>query len=264
MTTVRYGARPVEARRNRELEATRAPIWSDSLEAVYETDPELIAAVLPAPLEPGPEPRVRLNLTQVTMPGGLVFGAGWFGVEARHGEVVGEYPLFMPMSTEQATVGGRETFGEPKKIAQFSQVRNGTDVGDEVAATVSRLGFTVAEIRGRVSEQREPAEHHRVDFYFKVSPSPEEPGALDADPLIVHSHKHLTERSAAGVDGEVVLGDSPVDPVGDLVVRRIVDIALTERTTVVDAKVVGTVPRENLLPYIHQRYDDLTVLGTKD
>jgi acetoacetate decarboxylase len=26
----------------------------------------------------------------------------------------------MPMTTEQATVGGRETFGEPKKIAEMS------------------------------------------------------------------------------------------------------------------------------------------------
>ena len=49
-----------------------------------------------------------------------VFGAGWFGVRARHGSVEGEYALFMPMTTEQATVGGRETFGEPKKIGGVS------------------------------------------------------------------------------------------------------------------------------------------------
>ena len=267
---IRYGAKPVEARRNRELEATRSEIWSDSLEAVYETDAELIAAVLPPPLEPGPEPRVRLNITQVTMPGNYVFGAGWFGVQARHGDVLGEYALFMPMSTEQATVGGRETFGEPKKIAQFTSSRTGGEgdtgrgLGAEVSAAISRMGFTVAEIHGRVTGEREPTEHHRIDFYFKLSPSPEDPGALDADPLIVHSHKHLTERTAAGVEGEVVLGDSPVDPVGDLPVRRLIDIALTERTSVVDAKVIGTVPRDDLLPYIHQRYDDLSVLGKKD
>lgn len=27
---------------------------------------------------------------------------------------------------------------------------------------------------------------------------------------------------------------------------------------------VGTVPRDDVLPYLHQRYDDLSVLGTKD
>jgi hypothetical protein len=29
-------------------------------------------------------------------------------------------------------------------------------------------------------------------------------------------------------------------------------------------RIIGTVPRENLTPYLHQRYDDLSVLGKKD
>jgi hypothetical protein len=29
-------------------------------------------------------------------------------------------------------------------------------------------------------------------------------------------------------------------------------------------RIIGTVPRENLAPYVHQRYDDLSVLGKKD
>ena len=68
---VRYGARPVEAVRNRELEATGRQVWSDSLEAVYLTDAEVVAAVLPPPLEPGPEPLVRLNISTVSMPGAI-------------------------------------------------------------------------------------------------------------------------------------------------------------------------------------------------
>ena len=82
MSSIRYGARSQEAIRNRELEATGRETWSDSLEAVYETDPDVIAAVLPPPLEPGPEPLVRLNISTVTMPGNLEFGAGWIGVQA--------------------------------------------------------------------------------------------------------------------------------------------------------------------------------------
>ncbi len=71
------------------------------------------------PLEPSAA-TARLRIAVVDMGTGLpTFGAGWFGVRARHGDVEGEYALFMPMSTEQATIGGRETFGEPKKIAQL-------------------------------------------------------------------------------------------------------------------------------------------------
>ena len=128
MSNIRYGPRSKESIRNRELEATGRETWSDSLEAVYETDPDVIAAVLPPPLKPGPEPLVRLNISTVTMPGDLIFGAGWFGVQACHDDVLGEYPLLMPMTTEQATVGGRETFGEPKKIAEIIDVVEEIDV----------------------------------------------------------------------------------------------------------------------------------------
>ena len=84
MAQVRYGARSVEARRNRELEATKGEIWSQALTAIYETDPEVIAAVLPPPLEPPAEPLVRVTITTVDMPGGYTFGAGYFAVRAAH------------------------------------------------------------------------------------------------------------------------------------------------------------------------------------
>ena len=260
MAQIRYGARPVEARRNRELEATSREIWSEAVTAVYETDPELIAAVLPRPLEPGPEPLVRVTITNVQMPGGQPFGAGWFGVQARHGDVVGEYPLFMPMTTEQATVGGREVYGEPKKIGEVWVRRD----GDEVEAGISRLGFTVCEVRGRVSERRDPYEKHKIDFYFKISRSPADPDALDQEPLLVYGEKYEKARVHEGIDGDLMLKDSPLDPIADFVVRRVLDINWTERATIQTGRVIGTVPAADLLPFVHQRFDDLSVLGAKD
>ena len=151
-----------------KLEATGRENWSDSLEAVWETDAEIVAAVLPPPLEPGPEPLVRLNISTVTMPGGHVFGAGWFGVQARYGTTVGEYPLLMPMSTEQATVGGRETFGEPKKIARITSDRD----GDRIHNTVERMGYTVAEIKGTITGEREPREGRADRLLLQAPPLP--------------------------------------------------------------------------------------------
>ncbi len=149
MGNVRYGARPVETQSNREVEATRSPIWSKAVTVVFRTDPEAIAAVLPRPLVPA-APTARLRVAVVDMGTGLAtFGAGWFGVRARHGDVEGEYALFMPMSTEQATTGGRETFGEPKKIAQLH-----LDIeGDALAAGVSRMGSKVVEVSGTLGPE---------------------------------------------------------------------------------------------------------------
>jgi acetoacetate decarboxylase len=258
MGEIRYGARPQP--RSREIEATSTPIWSEAVTALWETDPDLIAAVLPPPLEPGPEPLVRLTLTTVTMPGLPKFGAGWFGVQARHADRVGEYPIFMPMTTEQSVVGGRDTYGEPKKIGDVWARRE----GDQVEAGIARMGFTVCEIHGRIAEARPPYEKQKTDFWFKLSPSAEQAGALDQDPLLVYGEKTEKARVHLGIDGDVLLKDSPLDPIADLVIRRMVDLNWTERASSQVGRVIGTVSREDLVPYLHQRYDDLSVLGTRD
>ena len=163
-TTVRYGARAVQV--NREIEAKKADIWSEAVTAVYETDPEIMAAVLPPPLEPGPEPLVRITITRVEMPGLPVFGAGWIGVQARHEDRLGEYPIFMPMTTEQSLIGGREINGEPKKLAEVEvHPRRRQRVGPHRPHGVGHL-------RGHrpVTEARENYELEKTDFWFKLSP----------------------------------------------------------------------------------------------
>src|SRR5207344_2076922 len=159
MAAIRYGARQPEQQRNREVEATSAKIWSTAVTVWWETDPEVIKAVLPPPLEPS-EPLARIRFATVNMGTGIpVFGAGWFGVRARHGSVEGEYPLFMPMTTEQATIGGRETYGEPKKIGGVTIALD----GDSVTARFDRLGFRLAEVSGTLGAPVEIAPRDKVD-----------------------------------------------------------------------------------------------------
>ena len=258
MTTVRYGARPPEQQRNREMEAVSAPIWSTAVTVVWETDPDVIRAVLPPPLEPA-DPIARIRFATVNMNGIPVFGAGWFGVRARHGHLDGEYALFMPMTTEQATVGGRETFGEPKKIGAVTIEVD----GDAVHARFERLGFTLAEVRGTLGSSVDIAPRDKVDFYFKCSPSPDGKG-FDTEPALVHVHRHEEARGGRTIDGTLTLDGSPVDPLGDVPIGRIISMQLAEVTTTQHGEVVERVPSDWLLPYLHQRYDDLSVLGPQE
>jgi acetoacetate decarboxylase len=258
MTTVRYSPRSQQV--NREIEAKKnADIWSQAVTAVYETDPDIVAAVLPPPLEPGPEPLVRVTITRVEMPGLPVFGAGWIGVQARHEDRLGEYPILMPMTTEQSLTGGREVNGEPKKLAEVEVARE----GDRVGARIARMGSVICEIVGRISGTRENYELAKTDFWFKLSPSPEAPGVLDQDPLLVYGEKTERTRVHESIEGELILKEAPLDPVADLVIRRIVDLNWTERASTQVGRIIGPVPRDALEPYIHQRYDDLSVLGAK-
>jgi acetoacetate decarboxylase len=258
MDTIRYGARRDQV--SHEIAAkAKTDIWSEAVTAIYETDPEIIAAILPPPLEVGPEPRVRITITKVEMPGLPVFGAGWIGVQARHSDRIGEYPIFMPMTTEQSTVGGRETYGEPKKLAEIEVIRNGA----RVEARISRMGSLICEVIGRVSSTRENYELEKTDFWFKVSPSAETPGELDQDPLLVYGEKTERTRLHEGIEGELIIKEAPLDPIADLVIRRVVDLNWTERASSQVGRIIGPVPRADIAPYLHQRYDDLSVLGAK-
>lgn len=253
MTRIRYGVRSGASTPS----PAAVDIWSTAVTATWETDPDLIAAVLPPPLEPTDEPHVRLTISTVDIPGMPTFGAGWFGVRARHGEVEGEYPLFMPMSSEQSVIGGREAYGEPKKLADIWVRRD----GDAVEAGIERMGFTVCEVHGRITETRAPYEKSKRDFWFKVGPGAEVRSQPDLDALLVYGEKTETARVHEGIDGQVKLPDAPLDPIADLVIRRMIDINWTERTSTQVGRVIATVPAATIAPYLHQRYDDLTVLG---
>jgi acetoacetate decarboxylase len=257
MSRVRYGARSDAELRNREVEATSVGAWATTLVARYETDPDVIAAVLPPPLTPSDQPLVKVTIATVDIEGLPTFGAGSFSVQARHEGTVGYYALVMPMSTEQAVIGGRETFGEPKKLAAITLQRDGAAVSGEV----TRLGVTFLQIDGRVTGALEPGpEESRTDFYFKFLPAPDGKG-FDAEPSLVYCHRTETTRAREAVDGSVTLRESRFDPVADLPVRRLLDVTLAERRSVQRGEIHSQVPGEWIRPFVHQRYDQLSPIG---
>jgi acetoacetate decarboxylase len=246
----RYAAAPDEPEVSTDPDGPK--MWSKNLVVYYETDPAIIAAVLPRPLEPT-EPHVRLNFAQVDMPDGQPLSAGTFSVKCRHGDLEGAYDLLMIMNTEAAVLGGRDTFGEPKKIGQAS-VEND---GENVRAVMSRKGVDIVEVQGKVAEQLEPeALNERFAFYYKFLLDPAG-GRFDGDPSLVHVRRTQEDRIRQRVDGEVILRESPFDPVIDLPVRSIVSMIYTENHQTQTGRIVGEVPSEWVWPFRHQRYDSL-------
>jgi acetoacetate decarboxylase len=247
---IRYGARHEEpSGGGRGTDA-----WALSLLATYETDPAVGPAVLPRPLEATGEPIVNVNISRVEMANGARFGAADVNVPARHGDVVGRYALALPMSSEAAVIGGRETFGEPKKLAEIRLEREGKDL----RGTVTRNGITYLEMNGRVVETLPtPEPEETLDFYFKFLISPDGKG-FDSDPALVYCRRTYPIRSLERVEGEIILRDSPFDPVADLDVRRIRSFVLADRQCHQRAEIVERVPGEWIASYVHQRYDQFS------
>jgi acetoacetate decarboxylase len=161
------------------------------------------------------------------------------------------------MTTEQSVIGGRETFGEPKKLGSVELVRQ----GDRVTGTFARMGIEIVRIEGQVGRELErPDTETRTDFYLKFLPSPDGKG-FDSDPALVYCHRTEETRKLEEVAGGISLQESRFDPVADLPVRELLGITLAERSSIQRGEIHGTVPGEWILPYVHQRYDDLSPAG---
>jgi acetoacetate decarboxylase len=164
------------------------------------------------------------------------------------------------MTTEQAVIGGRETFGEPKKLAQITLDRD----ADAIRGTVARMGVTIIEIDGTVgAELAPPRDEDRTDFYLKFLRSPDGQG-LDDDPWLVHCTRATETRSHHSVQGTLRLHDSRFDPVADIPILGDVEITLSERRSTQSGSLVERVPTALVLPFVHQRYDDLSPTGKED
>lgn len=245
---IRYAALPVEP----EPVADAGQMLAKNLVAVYETDPGIIASVLPRPLQSS-DAEVRVTLAEVDIPGAEgVLTAGTFAVKCRHGDLEGFYDLLMIMSTESAVVGGRETFGEPKKLGQASLRHEGS----QVVGVMSRQGVDLVEVRGTVMEELEPQANERSAFYFKFLLDPQG-GGFDSAPSLVHVRRGQQDQLRQRIEGDIILRESRFDPVIDLPVRTILSIVYTESYQTQNGSIVEQVPAEWVWPFRHQRYDGL-------
>jgi acetoacetate decarboxylase len=124
------------------------------------------------------------------------------------------------------------------------------------------MGTTFVEITGRVTGDLEPtAPVTRTSFYLKFLPSPTGKG-FDGDPVLVYCRRDEKTKTLSAVDGEVILRESRFDPVADLPVLKLRSIELAERSSIQTGEVMTTVPADWVTPFVHQRYDDLSPIGS--
>lgn len=232
-----------------------------SVRVVYETDPAIAAAVVPRPLEPADAPEVCVTFSNVaihlTPDFTFEIGSAIFGVRARYDDTDGIYLITMPMTNEAAVVGGRERYGEPKKIAEITFARD----GDRVSSMVRRMGISYLEVDGRIGESLGPREFTEHGFCIKALPSCEKGKSFDYDPLLVRLNWRHDHEEAHRFEGTLTLRDSPFDPVADLPVRRVVRMEYEKGTSRSDGTVLRSIPGEWLRPFLHQRYDEPTARG---
>jgi acetoacetate decarboxylase len=232
-----------------------------TIRCIYETDSEVAQAVVPKPLEASVRSEICVSFTVVAMHVSpkrtIELRSASFGVRVDYDDKPGIYLLTMPMTSEQAVLGGRERFGEPKKLAEIEF----DEAGLELSASVERMGNPYLAARATRVEELDPRQFTEYGYCFKAFPSCTPGKGFDQDPQLVRLEwRHDFER-VWRLEGELVLRDSAFDPVADFPVRRTVEFEYAEGTTLSSGRVLRPVPGDWLLPFLHQRYDDPAVEG---
>ena len=261
MARVRWVKSLEQVKRAAEANPEFLPSTVRSIRCVYETDPAVAAAVIPRPLAPAERPEVCVTFSHVAMHITPEFtfeiGSAIFGVRALYDGVPGIWLLTMPMTSEQAVVPGRETYGEPKKIAAIEFKAE----GNRVAARVSRMGVTYLEVEGTLGESLGARDFSEIAYCVKAFPSCEKGKGFDQEPLLVRLNWHHQQKSVQRVSGALTLRESPFDPVADLPVRKLLRIEYEVGRTESNGSVLRPIPGEWLLPFLHGRYDDPSAEG---
>ena len=233
-----------------------------SIRAFYETEPEIARALLPRPLEPADSPEVFVQFANVAMHLSddriVEIGAATVGVACTYEDRRGYYVIAMPMEGEFVVIGGREKYGEPKKIAatEFSLY------GNHINAKVTRHGVTFLELDGEVGEPSSSPRQFTEYFYcYKALPAavPEDNdnGGFDGEVLLTLLTWERDYFSVKRIDdGRIILRESSYDPLIDVPVKRLLRMELAEGSSRTSGKVLRSVPGEWLRPFLVQRYDE--------
>ena len=228
-----------------------------SIRATYETDADVYAALLPKPLEAIERPEIWLQMAHVAMhvtPERTVeIGALTVGLNCTFEGTPGAYCFHMAMEGESVVTSGRERFGEPKKIATTSFVKD----GNKVRATCARHGITYFTIEGEIgADNANPKQFTEHLFCYKALQGITDPNTFDGDVYLTRLNWERNYHKRADMKGIISLADSPYDPLVDLPVNRILNMEYVEGATVTGGQILRTVPGEWIAHQWVGRFDD--------
>ena len=240
------------------------------LVVVFRTDAAVVRSVLPRQLSPVDEP---LGVAFVAEYGSTNFGLQYreagLSLRCRLGREHGLYHLCMPVDDDAALIGGRESFGFPKKMAESISLH---ETEDTLSGSVTRRGVELLRIQATRSEPASTTDLARVfendggavctrSFLFKFFPAPNGK-SLDYLPRVVRQQTAIEPLQVDTVDATVELTSSPLDPWGDIPVHGVeAAVAGTFDLTLDSGKVVRRVWNVfRFLPHLFHKTDTLALL----
>lgn len=184
------------------------------LQVDYRTDADKIAALLPPGIDPSDSANVHLGFYNVPVPDEPEYGV-MITVDADYKGTKGEYTLGYAIDQEAAVYMSKDAYGQPKYLAQIDYYR----LKNSVKARCTHQGYTFAEYKGQVTGEAELPQSvpDRHEWWVKVSRSVTmAEKEYDFAPRVVTVRTSNEAVLRQNVEGELILRDSPWDPIAEL------------------------------------------------
>jgi len=234
--------------------AVRVFPGAQMLGILYETEPAIIARLLPPPLEPAAEPWALSYIADFPETNlGPEYREGALFIRCRYEGEVGNYCLSMPLDDEARMHNGRNIYGFPKKLAKVELHRDGS----KAEGWVERHGVRFVTVRTELTTQLdEPPIKVGPNFLFKYMPAANLGRGFDGPVLLVRQRTELEYARFEMGPGEIVFEDAPHDPWSDVVCKQVIaSYHFTSTNRMLPGEVLAEADPVAFLPYSFSRTD---------
>jgi len=231
-------------------------VGAQMMGVMFQTRPEIVAKLLPPPLEP------------IDSPDGLIFiaqypetnlGPGYreaaLYLKCRYRDEPGTYCLSMPITAEARMHNGRDIFGLPKKMANIHFERQ----GDRVHGYVERFGIRFVDIKIQLAAELPNAPETGPTFLFKAMPRIDLQPGFDGPVLLARQRTVVEAKKFEVGVPEIALLPSPTDPWADVeIVTVMAGFCLLSDNTMQPGEIVAEVDADAFLPHYFKMTDFAT------
>lgn len=241
---------------------------AEMLMAVWETTPEAVDKLIPAPLKPVESPLVLAFVanypsTNFSVPyseSALFLRASFEGQE-------GLYCLAMPVTDDMAMAGGREIFGYPKKMANIKLKRDDNTAEGWTERHGTRFMKIRADLTGKINDASAmekilsfgfnlEGEYSDQAFNFKHFPSPQAGEAFDYPPRLIQQEVVFRPKEFIFAEVEVELIPSEFDPWSEVPVQKMLGgIYTVGNNSMLKAKMVAEVDSFEFAPHAFLKWE---------
>ncbi len=228
---------------------------SEMLGIMYETDPQVIARLLPPPLEPADEPWALSYICRFPDTNlGPGYREGAIFIRCRYNDEVGNYCLSMPLDgNDDRIFNGRDIYGFPKKAGTVHLERD----KESVTGWIERKGIKFVSIKSSlITKLDEPPLKVGPSFLFKYLPRADLKPGFEGAVLLVRQRTEIDYDWFEMGPGEIEFQPSPFDPWAEIECKNVISSYYFKSTnTMLPGEVVCEVDPDKFLPYSFARTD---------